>query len=56
MKTKQQILKLWLNVYNLRESRAVGMPSYDIFTGKLRAYEKVLEMSDLQIKKKLAIK
>ena len=55
MKTKQQILKLWLSAYNLKKSRAEGMQSYYTLTGKQKAYETVLEMSDLQIKKKLGI-
>lgn len=55
MRTKEQVLRLWLKAYRLKESRAEGMPSYYRIGGEQKAYEKVLEMSDLQIKKKLGI-
>ena len=55
MKTKQQILRLWKKAYMLKESRAEGMPSYYRLSGEQKAYEIVLEMSDLKIKKELGI-
>ena len=55
MKKKQQILRLWKKAYEMKKSRAEGMPSYYSLTGEQRAYGIVLEMSDLQIKKELDI-
>ena len=55
MKKKQQILRLWKKAYELKKSRAEGMRSYYTLGAALQAYETVLEMSDLQIKKELGI-
>ena len=55
MKKKQQILRLWKKAYELKKSRAEGMSSYYRLNGEQKAYETVLEMSDLQIKKELGI-